>query len=223
MTLAVLFLACIPEPEPAYVAPFDGQTAWPLEAPIEVALPADALPSGYPLDPSLLRVVDLTVGGSVPGELIHDERRLRFYPDDGWPVGHAFAWALDAPVSSAREPQLAIPDRLLGEARFTTTGTLEVADAVIDNERLCVLLSRPYADEPVLLSIDGQVVSPWDLVEVVVGEVDEVQQQPLHALCVTTSPDAVSVRVDLPGGVFELEPSLASSLRGFQALHRVRP
>jgi hypothetical protein len=220
--LALWLIACAIDEQSSYVAPFDGQTSWPLDAPIEVALPADALPPDYPVDAELLRVVDLTVGGIVEGDLIHDGRWLRFHPDGNWPAGHEFAWSLLPPIDAARQPQLAIPDRLLGEARFTTTGAMEVADAVIDRERLCVLLSRPYADEPVYLSVDGLVVSPpYDLVEVVVAEVDQAQPSALQALCVSTDPLAESVRVELPSGVYELPPRTATSLGGFQSLHRI--
>lgn len=220
MILALL-LACSPEPETAWVAPFDGQSAWPLDAPLEVALPVAVLPDGYPVEPGLIRVVDLDVGGNVAGELELDGRILRFWPEGGWAPGHAFAFDVDTSLPAAREPLAEVPEALQGEAGFATRASLSVADVVLDGGRLCVLLSQPYADEPFTVWADGLEVPVFEVIEVVVGEVVDAQAAPLHALCATVDPAVATVRTQLPSGVDERSPRTASSLAGFQSLHRV--
>jgi len=221
--LALAFVSgCATEVGSAYILPFDGQTDWPVDRPIEVALNEQALPGGYPLDPGLLRVVDLTNGGIVEGDLVHEGRMLRFYPTDGWKPSTDYAWTLSPSVDRNREPQLLIPPALQGDAFFSTTSRLEVVNAVQQGERLCLQLSRAFDDDRLMIWVNGERGAQWSIVEVMVGGVEEAQPNTLHALCAPT-PDADSVRVEVDfSEVYQLEPTGGDTLSAFRRLHRVK-
>jgi len=220
-TLLLCAGGCGEGDQSTYIAPFDGQTDWPVGQPLEVALPNDALPPDYPLDQGLLRVVDLTNGGLVEGDVVHDGRRLRFYPTDGWAPSTDYAWTLSAPVDRNREPHLMIPPGLLGDATFSTTARLELVDAVERDDELCLLLSRAFDDDVLRIYLDGVRGADWSIVEVTVGGVEDVQTKTLHALC---APEAgvETVRFEVgDSAVYQLTPDSGGALSGFRSLHRV--
>jgi len=212
---------CETTTQSTYITPFDGQTDWPVEQPLEVALAREELPPDYPVDPDLLRVVDLTDGGLVEGDVVLDGRFLRFYPAEGWSPATDYAWTLSAPLVRNREPQLLVPPVLRGDARFSTAGHLEVVSAVTEEGRTCLQLSRAFDDDTLRIYVDGERGLDWSIVEVTVGGVEDAQTATLHALC--TAADGVgSIRVEVGASeVYQFSPGPGSALSAFRDLHRV--
>ena len=139
-------LACAPElPSDGFVAPMNGQSGVPSHMPLMLRGEGVHVPPDHPLG-DLIRVVDLEVGGAVPGraEVLGDA--VLFHPDPAWPLGRRFAWSVVAPEIVPHGPEITVAEHLLGNAVFDTSAQLDLlAVSVVDDGlySACLLFSRP--------------------------------------------------------------------------------
>lgn len=158
-----LLLACAcasgaDDPGRAYIAPLDGQTGVPPSLDLLVSTRGLDLPADYPVDPELIRVVDLDAGKLVAGETWRDGPDIRFTPARKWTEGHVYAWSVADAPPDGRQPQLTLPALITGEATFQVSDGAAVLDAGIDvNGTLCLLLSVAVQTPPeVELTLNGE-------------------------------------------------------------------
>ena len=210
MLLISVFAACATDdPGVGFVSPFDGQTDWPHEAPLQLRLTGDSLPEGYPTPQDLVRVVDLDDGGFVPGSLSHDGVDLWFYPDQPFAADHDFVAHIDPASLDNREPELDGMVGLDGETVFSTASRLDALDAVVDAAGvLCVLWSRAPADgEFVSVAVDGVAVVVGAPRPADVPGIDPTQGQGQRAQCTqgTSVAEGAGVRVQVGVRVWQFE------------------
>lgn len=145
---------------PAYIAPVDGQTAVPRDLSLRVQTgPIHELPPAYEV-PDLIRVVDLTDGGYVPGRVDVDTDSVRFTPRVRWRSGHRYVWTFDPAKAVPHGPEFGFPDTLEGSAVFDVTADrLDLLDATLDAAgRTCLVFSRRLTaddDGPFAVYADG--------------------------------------------------------------------
>jgi len=149
LVAGVLFGAgCAEEdPGPQFVSPYDGRTDWPPEAPLQVQLGQPVAPEGTDVDPDLITVVDLDVGGRVEGAIVVGDSALWFYPDAPFEPGHRFAWSVAPPHDEARSVHLAVPASLTGSATFSTAPAAEPLGALSLGSDICIVWSRAVPEE----------------------------------------------------------------------------
>jgi len=146
---AILSTACSDaEPSPHFVSPFDGQTNWPADAPLQVRVGEPVAPEGHDLDPTLISVVNLDKGGSVEGTVVAEKGDLWFYPDAPLRKATRFAWSVAPPYEEARSVHLALPADLIGSGTFHTGSMAEPVGALRLGDDLCIVWSRgPMPEE----------------------------------------------------------------------------
>jgi hypothetical protein len=125
-----------------FVSPYDGQTDWPADAPLQVRVGAPVAPEGLDLDQNLIHVVDIDVGGPIEGTVVADKGDLWFFPDEPLPRGHRFAWSVAPPHDEARSVHLGLPPGLRGSATFHTGAIVEPVAALRLDDEVCVVWSR---------------------------------------------------------------------------------
>ncbi len=143
-----LMLGCSdPDPGAHFISPFDGQTHWPADAPLQVHAGQPVAPEGDTIEPDMLVVVDLDVGGRIEGSVVPDGSDLWFFPDEPFAANHRFAWSIAAPHDEARSVHIGVPPALTGGSTFHTGSLAEPIAALRLGEELCLVLTRgPFAD-----------------------------------------------------------------------------
>lgn len=141
----LLPVACGRAEVAVYIAPFDGQTAVPLDLAPVVRGGAAEVPPEYPVG-ELIRLVDLDAGGFVPGNTVTDGDDLRFFPDTGFEPGRRYGWVIDEIVGVPHGPTLSLPDGATGTAVFATTESARPVAAGMLDGRTCVFLSAPIGE-----------------------------------------------------------------------------
>ncbi|MCB9679797.1 MAG: hypothetical protein H6737_32120 [Alphaproteobacteria bacterium] len=144
LTLAILLAGCVdPVVVPQRIAPADGQTDVGPNQPLVVVGDVGHFPEDYPL-PELVEVVDLEVGGIVPGSIESVDGALVFTPDAPWADDREYVWTLRDPYDESRRPEFEIEPSLQGTAFFSTARELRVIHAAWSaSDELCVLTSQP--------------------------------------------------------------------------------
>ncbi len=143
VAVALLSTACSEaDPSPHFVSPFDGQTHWPTDAPLQVRVGEPVAPEGHDLDPTLITVVNLDEGGSIPGTVAAEKGDLWFFPDAPLPKSTRFAWSVAPPYEEARSVHLALPVGLIGSGTFHTGPIAEPVGAIRLDDELCIVWSR---------------------------------------------------------------------------------
>jgi len=133
----------------SYIAPLDGQTAWPLDLPLQVKSSEIEVPPDYDAPPTL-RVYDLTTGGEIEGTVLSEDTGLTFVPHRDWLPRRRYIWNLDPVTSVPHGPDLSVPLDLDGVATFETDDPLKLlAGGVDESDRMCLVFSR------VILPQDG--------------------------------------------------------------------
>ena len=162
VSLPLLLAACDRASVAVYIAPFDGQTAIPLDLAPVVRGGAAEVPPEYPMG-ELIRLVDLDAGGFVPGNTVTDGDDLRFFPDTGFASGRRYGWVIDEIVGVPHGPTLSLPDGATGTAVFSTADNARPVAAAISEGRTCVFLSAPIGEvdfQVARLEVNGVFVEP---------------------------------------------------------------
>ena len=144
--------------ETQFIAPLDGQTAFPSSLVLTVRAPF-AVPPDYPID-DMIRVLDMTDGVDIGGTTATETGLITFAPDGDWPAGHRFAWTIDPKLGTPHGPEVLLPDDVVGTAVFSTSTALHVLGAALEEDALCLILSRTVrADDdgafpPIRVTVD---------------------------------------------------------------------
>jgi hypothetical protein len=155
------------------VAPFDGEDAVPVDAPLRLIGYARTLaPDTVP--PDLLQVVSLGEGGFVKGDMSRDGDDLVFTPDGGWTSGSAYHWHINESGSPPRSVAWGLGSDSAGDLSFTSREGARPIELVRTDTGLCVVYSARLDGAPMLeLTVDGDPVAAKWLV------VDEEEVSPL--------------------------------------------
>jgi len=166
--LAVL-VGCVVQPgaPPAWVAPFDGQTAVPedFEPRIDIRLETA---DGWPIDLDVIRVVDVGTGEPNTGIVVQDDEGIRFVPDLPWSAGADYVWSIVAPAEQPRGPSSIFPPILVGTASFSTRLDLDLVAVGARDGEVCAVWSRPATlveIEEWTPELDGEPAGSWALAE----------------------------------------------------------
>jgi hypothetical protein len=219
-------IAGCPGPGPTFIAPLDGQTGVPLNAPLQLRVERLGNPQGYPLPEELIRVVDLESGGFVPGRLVARGPDVLFVPIDPWRPGASYAWVVSQPAHRARQPELRVPPEVLGEAVFHTASGPALLEAVLDDGELCLLLSEPADALPwATITVGGEPLDlgPPTVVDPLrdIPELELLDEDPgAGALCFA-APAGVARRDVLRGGGEAVEIRERSLLDAVAARYRL--
>ncbi len=93
--------------------------------------------------PPLIRVVDLEVGGYVPGLMEVLPEGVAFIPDEPWPRDRYFAWTVEEPLDPPRQPTVDI-DGFGDTFVFNTYNRPEVLGVAYDGpDGICIVASQP--------------------------------------------------------------------------------
>ncbi|TVQ90096.1 MAG: hypothetical protein EA397_14185 [Deltaproteobacteria bacterium] len=132
-----------------FLSPLDGQTAWPVGAPLTVYAEALDLPVDYPVDQTL-RVTDVETGEELAGWVEPSTHFLRFHPNSAFESGRTYRFTVDVADGVPHGPSLGLPRELRGDTHFSTTHEVNAlgVSATTPSE-LCVIFSRPLNDDDV--------------------------------------------------------------------------
>lgn len=145
LALAVLAVGCGNNDlafQESYISPLDGQTGWSVDAPLQTLAPEMDIPPDYAL-PELIRVLDLDLGGFVPGTTVRTVDTLTFTPDEPFAEDRRYSWVVDVPTPVPHGPQLTFPSALEEPAIFDTRPRIDVLGGSVDSTgQTCLVLSR---------------------------------------------------------------------------------